>query len=64
MTNATYVDSNGVPHFYSGYNYADFILPNQIQTGFTRLPVNILLEFLDNLESPLPSMQRGRQFAH
>ena len=51
MTNATYVDSNGVPHFYSGYNYADFILPNQIQTGFTRLPVNILLEFLDNLDA-------------
>jgi hypothetical protein len=51
MTNATYVDSKGVPHFYSGYNYADFILPNQIQTGFTRLPVNILLEFLDNLDA-------------
>src|ERR1700691_1200797 len=32
MTNATYVDAKGVPHFYSGYNYADFILPNQIQT--------------------------------
>jgi len=51
MTNATFVDSKGVPHFYSGYNYADFILPNQIQTGFTRLPVNILLEFLDNLDA-------------
>ena len=51
MTNATYVDSKGVPHFYSGYNYADFILPNQIQTGFARLPVNILLEFLDNLDA-------------
>jgi len=51
MTNATYVDSKGVPHFYSGYNYADFILPNQIQTGFARLPVNVLLEFLDNLDA-------------
>jgi hypothetical protein len=51
MTNATYVDSKGVPHFYSGYNYADFIIPNQIQTGFARLPVNILLEFLDNLDA-------------
>jgi hypothetical protein len=51
MTNATFVDSKGVPHFYSGYNYADFVLPNQIQTGFTRLPVNILLEFLDNLDA-------------
>src|SRR5579872_3522097 len=26
MTNATYVDSKGAVHFYSGYNYADFIL--------------------------------------
>jgi Putative porin len=51
MTNATYVDAKGVPHFYSGYNYADFILPNQIQTGFSRLPINILLEFLDNLDA-------------
>jgi len=51
MTNATYVDSKGVPHFYSGYNYADFILNNQIQTGLTRLPVNLLLEFLDNLDA-------------
>src|SRR6202049_678162 len=51
MTNATYVDSAGVAHFYSGYNYADFILNNQIQTGLTRLPVNLLLEFLDNLDA-------------
>jgi hypothetical protein len=51
MTNATYVDAAGAAHFYSGYNYADFILNNQIQTGFTRLPVNLLLEFLDNLDA-------------
>ena len=51
MTNATYVDSKGVAHFYSGYNYTDFILNNQIQTGFRRLPLNILLEFLDNLDA-------------
>ncbi|HXM63690.1 MAG TPA: putative porin [Terriglobales bacterium] len=51
MTNATYVDAKGVPHFYSGYNYADFILPNQIQTGLARLPINVLLEFLDNLDA-------------
>jgi hypothetical protein len=51
MTNATYVDATGVAHFYSGYNYADFILNNQIQTGLTRLPVNLLLEFLDNLDA-------------
>jgi len=51
MTNATYVDSKGLAHFYSGYNYADFVINNQIQTGFQRLPVNLLLEFLDNLDA-------------
>lgn len=48
ITNATYVDSNGVPHFYSGFNYVDFILNNQIQDGLRRLPINLMLEFLDN----------------
>lgn len=51
MTNATFVDSKGVPHFYSGYNYADFILNNQIQDGLRRLPINLLLEFEDNLDA-------------
>jgi Putative porin len=51
MTNATYVGSNGVAHFYSGFNYADFILNNQIQDGLSRLPVNLLVEFLDNLDA-------------
>ena len=44
MTNATFVDSKGVPHFYSGFNYADFILNNQFKTGFERLPINLMLE--------------------
>ncbi|MGO9125861.1 MAG: putative porin [Terriglobales bacterium] len=48
MTNATYVDSKGVVHFYSEFNYVDFILNNQIQDGLARLPINLLLEFLDN----------------
>lgn len=51
MTNATYVDAKGVPHFYSGFNYADFILANQIQDGIRSLPINLLLEFLDNLDA-------------
>jgi Putative porin len=51
MTNATYVDSKGVPHFYSGYNYADFIINNQFQDGLPRLPINLLAEFLDNLDA-------------
>jgi hypothetical protein len=51
MTNATYLDSKGVPHFYSGYNYADFIINNQFQDGLPRLPINLLAEFLDNLDA-------------
>jgi hypothetical protein len=51
MTNATFVDSKGAAHFYSGYNYADFILNNQIQTGAKRWPINLLLEFEDNLDA-------------
>ena len=51
LTNATFVDSKGVPHFYSGYNYADFILNNQIQTPAKRLPLNLLVEFEDNLDA-------------
>jgi len=48
MTNATFVDAKGIPHFSSGFNYVDFIVNNQIQDGIARLPVNILVEFLDN----------------
>ena len=51
MTNATFVDAKGVVHFYSGFNYADFILNNQIKTGYSRLPVNVLVELLDNLDA-------------
>ena len=51
MTNATTVDAKGVPHFYSGFNYADFILNNQFKTGAERFPVNLLLEFEDNLDA-------------
>jgi len=48
MTNATFVDSKGIPHFYSGFNYVDFILNNQIQDGIARFPINVLVEFIDN----------------
>ena len=48
MTNATFVDSKGVLHFASGFNYVDFILNNQIKSGLPRFPINVLLEFLVN----------------
>ncbi len=51
MTNATYNDPGGKPHFYSQFLYADFILNNQIKTGWDRLPVNLLLEYENNLDA-------------
>lgn len=51
MTNATYLDANKVPHFLSGFDELDFILNNQFKTGSERLPVNLLLEFEDNLDA-------------
>ncbi len=51
MTNATFVDSTGKVHFYSGFNYADFILNNRFKTGAERFPLNLLLEFEDNLDA-------------
>ena len=51
MTNATFTDAKGIPHFLSGFTYADFILNNQIQTGSTRFPLNLILEYEDNLQA-------------
>lgn len=51
MTNATYNDPSGKPHFFSQFLYADFILNNQIRTGSDRLPINLLLEYENNLEA-------------
>jgi hypothetical protein len=51
MTNATYNDPSGKPHFFSQFLYADLILNNQIRTGWTRLPLNLLLEYENNLDA-------------
>ena len=51
MTNALVVDSKGVPHFASGFLYADFIINNQFKTPFKRLPLNVVGEFEDNLDA-------------
>ena len=58
MTNSTYTDPAGIPHFYSQFLYADFILNNQIKTGWKRFPFNALLEYENNLaakDHPLDS---------
>jgi hypothetical protein len=62
MTNATYNDPSGKPHFFSQFLYADFILNNQIRTGSDRLPINLLLEYENNLDAkdhPLASTGNG-----
>ena len=62
LTNATYNDPSGKPHFFSQFLYADFILNNQIRTGWDRLPVNLLLEYEDNLDAkdhPLAATGNG-----
>ena len=51
MTNATYNDPGGKPHFYSQFLYADFILNNQVRTSWERLPINLLLEYENNLDA-------------
>lgn len=51
MTNATYLDGDGKPHFYSQFLYADLILNNQFKTGSERFPVNLLLEYENNLDA-------------
>jgi len=51
MTNATTKDASGKPIFLSGFFYADFILNNQIKTGWKRFPINALLEYEQNLDA-------------
>jgi len=57
MTNATFT-AGGKPHFLSEFHYADFILNNQIKTGAERWPINLILEYEQNLgaaDHPLDS---------
>jgi len=51
MTNATFVDAKGQKHFLSGFEYADFILNSQLKTGLPRFPLNLMLEYENNLKA-------------
>ena len=51
MTNSTFVDVNGNQRFLSRFLYADLILNNQFKTGLARFPVNLLLEYENNLNA-------------
>ncbi len=64
MTNATYLDSAGKPHFFSGFDYADFILNNQIKTGSARYPINLVLEFEDNLDAQMRPLDTTGHVIH
>jgi len=50
-TNGVFIGNDGKPHFASGFLYSDFILNNQVKTGLSRLPLNLLLEFEQNLSA-------------
>jgi hypothetical protein len=51
MTNATTVDASGKAHFFSNFDINDFILNNTIKTGAARFPINLLLEFEENIDA-------------
>ena len=55
MTNSTWVDLSKpnapVWHFLSNFLYADFILNNQIKTPAAKFPINLILEYEDNLNA-------------
>lgn len=51
ITNSTYTDSKNVLHFLSNFLYADLILNNQFKTPWARLPINLLLEYENNLNA-------------
>ncbi len=51
MTNATFVDAKGQRHFLSGYEYADLIVNTQLKTGLSRFPLNLVLEYENNLKA-------------
>jgi Putative porin len=51
MTNSTFYDSKGVDHFLSKFLYSDLILNNQFKTGIARFPVNLMVEYEENLNA-------------
>jgi hypothetical protein len=55
MTNSIWTDFTHplapVNHFLSGFLYSDLILNNQFRTPWARLPINLILEYEDNLNA-------------
>ena len=66
LTNATVpvgTTANGAPilDFRSKYLYGDLILDSIVDTGYTRWPVRVVLEYLNNMRAAKVSPTRGRQ---
>jgi len=51
FTNAVFTGAKGIPQLWSGYFYTDYLLSNEVKTGIARLPLNLVLEFQDNLNA-------------
>ena len=52
MTNAVFTDPvTGLPRLLSGFFNTDIILNNEVKTGSKRFPLNVLLEFQNNLDA-------------
>lgn len=51
MTNSTYLDAKNNLRFLSRFLYADLILNNQFKTPWARLPLNLLVEYENNLNA-------------
>lgn len=55
ITNSIWTDytnpTRPVTHYLSGFLYADFILNNTFKTKWSRLPLNVTLEYLNNLNA-------------
>lgn len=52
MTNAVFTDpATGLPRLLSGYFYTDYLLTNEIKTGIRNFPLNVVLEFQNNLDA-------------
>jgi len=52
MTNAVFTDpATGLPRLLSGYFYTDYLLTNEFKTGIKNYPINLILEFQNNLDA-------------
>lgn len=51
FTNAVFTDARGTPRLLSGFFYTDYLLHNEFKTGAERFPVNLVLEYQQNLRA-------------